>query len=75
LGLGFGDLITPSSQGIQENDSMLCAQLLCRIAKEEVIHILVKMAGGQKKGLEVMLESLSKEMREILESLCQDSPG
>jgi hypothetical protein len=72
LGLGFGDWITPGSQGIQENDSMLCTQLLCGTAKEEIIHILDEMAGGQMKGLEVLLDSLSKEMRAIPESLWQD---
>jgi hypothetical protein len=72
LGLGFGDLIISGIPGIQENDSMLCAQLLCGIAKEDVIHILDEMARGQSKRLEVLLESLSKEMRAIPESLQQD---
>jgi hypothetical protein len=54
---------------------VLCVCTLCGTAKEKIINILDEAAGGQLEGLKVLLESLSKEMGTISESLWQDGPG
>jgi hypothetical protein len=54
---------------------VLCAYILCGTAKEKIVHLLDEAAGGEVEELKVLLESLSKEMGTISESLWQDGPG